>query len=351
MRKKCWFRFALFMFIFILIAAPILYVFQWALPRSVGEGKYSRNYELMYYGLEENTIDILFCGSSTFWAGISPMTVWDEIGATGFVRGTSCQLPITAYYYMLEALETQSPELVVLDAQVLFFGQSVDDEAVEPYLRSAIDSMDPSSIKTQAINTIAENSSTPFFTKLSCLMPFFRYYEYTSYINLDSLTSIFDRTAQDEYLMGGIMNNHIGEVDFNESYMLHTDDFEIYDVLAYEYYIKTIELCLDKGIKVCIASAPHSGWSYAKHNTIQSVCDKYDIVCLDYNEKELQDELKLDFSTDFYNTEHLNINGNFKFSSNLARKINQQYFLSKEYSEDVTDYWNRLYNEFYNIYY
>lgn len=68
-----------------------------------------------------NTIDVLYLGSSYAYCDINPAIVYEHSGLTGYVMGGSEQTFALTYWYLKEALETQTPQAVVIEATGLFF--------------------------------------------------------------------------------------------------------------------------------------------------------------------------------------------------------------------------------------
>ena len=69
----------------------------------------------------ENSIDVLFLGSSYAYCDWNPAVMYRESGLTGYVMGGSEQTPSITYWYLREALRTQTPALVVMEGSSLFF--------------------------------------------------------------------------------------------------------------------------------------------------------------------------------------------------------------------------------------
>lgn len=74
-----------------------------------------------YLAEPKNSIDVLFLGSSMAYCDWNPGIVFDESGLTGYVMGGSEQTFGLTYYYLKEALRTQTPSVVVLEGSALFF--------------------------------------------------------------------------------------------------------------------------------------------------------------------------------------------------------------------------------------
>ena len=78
-----------------------------------------------YYLEPENTIDALFVGSSHVYSGYCPALLWEEYGVSAY-NVYAWSMPIwTGYYYLSEALKTQSPEVVFIDMSSMCMADGV----------------------------------------------------------------------------------------------------------------------------------------------------------------------------------------------------------------------------------
>ena len=63
------------------------------------------------------------------------------------------------------------------------------------------------------------------------------------------------------------------------------------------------------------------------------------------------DQMNLDPNRDYYNSGHLNMDGQLKATRYIAKKINQDYGLNKNgHSEDITAHWDREYEEYQKVF-
>ena len=69
-----------------------------------------------FYAQPANSIDLLCIGSSHTFIDINTGVLWNEQGIPAYVLGGSLQPFWNSYYYLVEAMKTQKPELVVLEA-------------------------------------------------------------------------------------------------------------------------------------------------------------------------------------------------------------------------------------------
>ncbi|MDA3936191.1 MAG: hypothetical protein PF636_04900 [Actinomycetota bacterium] len=82
----------------------------------------------------ENSLDVLFLGSSHAHYATSPMDLWREFGITSFNLTGSSQDLETSYYFLREAFQTQEPEVVVLELYMIK-GIQMNDTALSSNYR------------------------------------------------------------------------------------------------------------------------------------------------------------------------------------------------------------------------
>lgn len=98
---------------FILILGVILGYVNKVFKVKYSDGIYSVT---KFYELEDDTVDVLILGSSHAFENFNTGTLWDEYGMASYILAGSLQPMWNTYYYLKEALKTQTPELIVLEA-------------------------------------------------------------------------------------------------------------------------------------------------------------------------------------------------------------------------------------------
>ena len=76
-----------------------------------------------YLAEPEDSLDYLYLGSSYAYCDVDPGTIYAASGLTGYVLAGPEQTLSQTYWYLREALKTQSPSLVVLEASALEFAR------------------------------------------------------------------------------------------------------------------------------------------------------------------------------------------------------------------------------------
>ena len=72
-----------------------------------------------FSGLPKDSTDVLVLGSCQSYQGFNPAVFYSETGLTSYVLASPDQRMYATYYYLLYALRTQSPKLVLVDALFL----------------------------------------------------------------------------------------------------------------------------------------------------------------------------------------------------------------------------------------
>ena len=77
----------------------------------------------MYQQEEEDTVDVMFFGSSLAYCDVIPSVIYEESGVTSYVMaGPEQTMPVT-YRYVKQACKTQSPKVVFIEATGMLYSQ------------------------------------------------------------------------------------------------------------------------------------------------------------------------------------------------------------------------------------
>ena len=106
-----------FLILLIIVLAKINDIFKF----KYSDGIYSLK---TFYELLENTVDVLVLGSRHAFEDINPAILYEKYGIAAFDLGGSVQSLWNTFYYLKEALKSQKPQLIVLEA----YGTVVDME-------------------------------------------------------------------------------------------------------------------------------------------------------------------------------------------------------------------------------
>ena len=103
-----------------------------------------------YLAEPDDSLDYLYLGSSYSYCDVNPGLVYDASGLTGYVLAGPEQTLSISYWYLKEALKTQSPKIVLIEGTALHF------ERWQNYSQTNLVYMPPSPNKLHAIFQAAE---------------------------------------------------------------------------------------------------------------------------------------------------------------------------------------------------
>lgn len=295
---------------------------------------FSPSYTTSFYDQQKNSIDVLFIGSSSYYRGTSPLTIWKDFGFTSYTRASANLPALLMYYYLVESLKTQHPRVVVLDASLIFREYDVDE--FEGALRHAIDPMNFSIEKIRAINEVVTRSKTQTYT--SYLFPLLRYHSRWQELQREDF-HIFEKPKNfhdrgsflkfekvTQVVPDGFMRPNLRTVDF--------DDWSFY------YFDKTIQLCEEQNIDVLFLTLPRLYWNYEKFNSIQKIADEHQITYLDLTLPENFSATSIDVSSDYFDNGHLNVYGAIKVSKYLGAYLKERYRFTDNRLNPEFEKWN-----------
>ena len=246
---------------------------------------------------------VLFIGDCEVYESFSPVTLFNEFGATSYIRGSAQQLMWQSYYLLREALKAETPRVVVLSICSLRYGEPQN----EAYDRMTLDGMRISREKFEAVRA----SLRPGESELSYYLPLLRYHD-----------RIFGLTGEDfRYLLRG------PELTYN-GYLMRTESVPYtwlpqapvlrdpaFGEKPVAYLDGIVDLCREKGIALVLVKSPclYPAWygewdawleDYAAANGVDYV-----------NAIPLMDRMGIDLDTDTYDGGiHLNVWGAEKYT-------------------------------------
>ena len=268
-----------------------------------------------FFALEENSLDVLFIGSSQILRDIDPVQLEEETGLRAYSRSTTVQAAPVSYYYLQNALKTQSPRMVVVDPSSLYYNYDVD--AQEAYVRYAFDTMPLDLDKAAAIwHTVRRGKDQ---NMLDYFLPAVYYHD-----------RLFDLTDYDwEYPLtkdksdpnrGAILLDDIAPQTFvpltgkSVTPQPYAED-------ALYWYEKMMDLCEKEGIRFVMLRTPRTTWTEEIHAADAALAEKHDVPLLDFNMEQLYAETGLDDQVDFFDRTHLCTTGAHKLTHTLGKYL------------------------------
>ncbi len=258
-----------------------------------------------FYELEEDSVDVLILGSSHAFENFNTGLLWDEYGMSSFILAGSVQPMWNTYYYLKEALKTQTPQLIILEGYTTtLLSEYSDDSRIMKNTYGLKWSMDK-------INAVKISSSRERWGEF--LLEYSQYHtRYTELSKEDFFKDKGDVTYTD---WKGFWCN------------METTPLEALDVSGVnekdklgkkteQYYRKTIELAQENHIPILIVISPWAGITeegQAKFNTAEDTADKG----------------------------HLNFRGNQKYTTAVGKYMKENFDISDHRGDPAYQTWQK----------
>lgn len=313
---------------FILILGVILGYVNKVFKVKYSDGIYSVT---KFYELEDDTVDVLILGSSHAFENFNTGTLWDEYGMASYILAGSLQPMWNTYYYLMEALKTQTPELIVLEGYMTCWKyEYIDDSRIIKNTYGLKWSKD----KADAIKISAPEERWSEF--------FFEYQQYhtryTELVSGDFLKNQDYRLYDDWKGFGCNMDTTpLDSIDVSGV----TERTELYEKTE-KYYRKIMELAKEKNIPIVVVISPYAGITEEEQkifNAAGYIAAEYDVPFVNCN--LMINEMGIDYSTDSGDDSHLNYKGNQKFSRYIGSYLKNNYDISDRRRDDVCMSWQR----------
>lgn len=280
---------------------------------------------LGFYEMEENTVDVLFLGSSSTVSSFIPQELYNNYGITSYNLGCTRQNMVTSYFWLKEALKYQNPKAVVLDCFFLFLYDADEPQNLsESSIRTALNYMRWSSVKREAVKTFCELDDRQ--SPLDYYLVNNRYH--TRWTNLEDIDFLFEDMSGHYELKGYSPIAKYGGYNYEPFEAKDAEEAEeAPDVvpLMVEYLNKIAELCKQEGIELILTSAPNVEENIGRYKVIQKYADEHKLLFLDFNEKDLYEKIDFQFKTDHADRHHSNIWGAQKVTNYIGEILTKQY--------------------------
>lgn len=344
MVKRHWKTAGKFLAFAVVLCVSVHFVWRVIVPKFFADSSWpTTSAYLGFYEMEENTVDVLFFGSSHAASFFLPQELYNGYGITGYNLGCEQQNLVVSYFWLGEALRFQKPKAVVLDCYMLFPYISTEPlNTAESCTRKAIDYMKWSFVKKDAVQTICrldENQSLE-----SYYFPNIRYHKRWEGLSENDF-SFSDMAGHYELKGYAPQAAYGGRQDFAPFEIGDMDAKENMVPLMAEYLGHMEKLCRQNGIPFVLVKTPTTAQSPAKSLAIQNFAREHDLHFLDFNEKGLYEKINFCFETDNCDDGHGSIWGARKVTAQIGKKLARWYGLGGHKDsqwEETRDYYEGI---------
>ena len=294
-----------------------------------------------FYSLPKNSIDVLIGGNSQILAGYCAPQIFEESGITSFGLGTCSQPVYASYYWLKEALKTQSPKVYMLEVSGLY-GKTGD-----AFYIKAFSEMKNNLNKFEA----AKNITDGIFSE-----------EFAAYFSdIYRYASRWHDLKKGDYgfIRGTVEKSYLGyaalEQTYDKSENINPADYPVKACTKTEPFVqeeneiylrKIVELCREKGIEVALFKTVKESWTDEMYTAVKKLADDLDVKYFDMNTEDVYKSLNIDCKTDFYDPDHLNYIGAKKTAKAYIDFLTENFELTDHRGDAQGEFFKEVYNEY-----
>lgn len=293
-----------------------------------------------FYDLPENSVDVLVLGSSHAYQGINTAVMWNEYGYAAFDLCGAAQPIWNTYYYLEEALKTQTPKVIILDVYTLHYSGEYGETS---FAIKNTYGLKWSDTKKEAIEVSFDHTDTGIQYYLDVLQYHSRYsdlnktdfYPYQAnramYENHKGFYCYFRSEAVNEPDLTGV--NYINEMSDKSMF----------------YYKMILELAQSKNIPVIVTAIPFAAEPFHQgfFNQAEAVANDYGVPFYNFL-TEYKEAVGIDYKTDFADNQHLNYLGNTKLTRFIANRLKENYNIPDNRGNEKYVSWDKDAEVYYN---
>lgn len=293
-----------------------------------------------YYKQPENSIDVLVLGTSCGYAGVNTNVLWEEYGLAVYNLCCAEQPYWVTYYYLVEALKTQQPKLILLDLKASIYTDDYSKRGRT--ILSTYGIRDPK-VRLEAIAAcVAEEDYLGF------ALAFPELHSYYAKVEKENFIYPPTNAGRGPDWKGFIENTKHSEHE-PPSVVWSNTQKKIND-REMEYFEKTLALANEYEIPVLLVGFPLPDYAHDHqyYNTMYAKGKEYGAAGVNYNDPYLQ--IGLLYSKHFADWQHLNVEGSVIFSRYLGNDLRTMFDLPDRRGEETYETWQRCADDWYEKY-
>ena len=294
-----------------------------------------------YYGQEKDTIDVLTIGTSLAYAGINTNVLWKEYGIAAYNLCSAEQPFWVSYYLLKEALKTQHPQLILLDAKPSIYTRDYSKRG-----RTILSTFGIRGIENRigAIMACVETAKDAESYILG--LP----EVHSNYKKLELSDFVFppDNGGRGDSWKGYIESD-VTEKHEKPSVIWNSTKRNMND-REEEYARKIFELAKEEGINLVLIGLPNPDYAndHMYYNALWQVAAEYGIDGVNYNDPNIRFGLR--YSSDFADWQHLNVKGSITFTRKLGTDLRDWFGIPDRRGDSRYDSWEECAKLWYEKY-
>ncbi len=292
------------------------------------------------YTQEENTIDVLALGTSCAYSGVNTNVLFAEYGIAAYNLCSAEQPYWISYHYLEEALKTQRPRVILLDAKACTYQDEFSKRG-------------RTILATYGIRDFGARMEAI----LACVGPE-KFLDFALVFN--ELHSYYREVKAENFVYppdnGGRGPDWKGYIEMDETQyheapnVIWTRTKKPIHPRQEEYFIKIVELARAHDIPVMLVGFPNPDYEsdHMYYNSLWALAEAHDVGGVNYNDPDAR--LRMRFDAHFADWQHLNVDGSVIFSRRLGEDLNKHFDLPDRRGETAYASWQRCADSWYSQY-
>lgn len=334
-------------FIFLVVALLLfLYLNQ---VFTIGDTDASRQIFEDFYEQEEDSIDVLYMGTSATNRYYNTTLAYHEEGVAAYnlaVMG----MPMMFVPTLIDEVEkTQDPSLYIIELRNVLKSKN---EVTDAHIRRVTDSMKVSSNKFEAIKTAMDytEGATGELSNideglLDYYVPIVKYHG--RLISGDMSISDVTMVSGQISVQGYVLSKKTLVQKAQKDAVLSDERASLAPEME-EALNNTLDACdaLDKDVIFVLSPYSVKDGDAAKLNTAKDMVEARGYTVIDFNEPEIFAATGIDRNTDYYNSKHVNYLGAEKYTEYLTKYIKEHYNLPDRRGDSKYALWEKGYEKY-----
>lgn len=270
------------------------------------------------YAQPDNSVDVLVVGTSLAYSGINTNVLWREYGMAAYNLCSAEQPFWVSYHTLREALKTQRPKVILLDAKPAIYTLDYSKRGRTILSTFGIRGLDN---RFGAILSCVESPADALSYMLG--LP----EVHSNYASLTAQDFVF---PPDNGGRGSSWKGYIESVEIQQHQrpsLTWNSVRRNMNRREEQYARKIFELARQEGIPLLLIGLPNPDYAndHMYYNALWAVAAEYGVGGMNYNEPSLRFGLR--YSSDFSDWQHLNIKGSVTFSKKLGQDLTEALHL------------------------
>ena len=291
-----------------------------------------------FYGEKENTLDVVYIGGSASFVYWEPLKAYEDAGITSYLFGAN-SISAELYEYMVrEVYSKQNPNLIIIDARAFEYR----DDYFEPNDISYYNVLTGTPLNKNKINFINKNVPKYLNQNVNDFI-----FDLNKYHTSNSLVSVKDRYR----IMKQTYKNRkkgfffVPKAQRQQKQKTKTKEIKELSKETTQILEDLITELKKHDAEVLFIVSPYVETKEEKkeYNYIEKIITESGYDFLDTN--DYIKEMKIDYDTDFYNYNHVNIFGAEKYTTYLTKYLKNNYKLLDRRIDKNYKSWDKLLND------